>query len=76
MKRYKINNAEEVNTKASATGIKWRFGGSVDDYSETVNRFENNIEWYKMKKANGHTTQLGLRITDTETNTVVYERMI
>lgn len=76
MKRYKINTGANVNKHASKTGIKWEYAGKVDNYDKRVEAFERNIEWYRELKESGCATMMGLRVTDTETNEVVYEKTI
>ena len=46
------------------TNKRWLFGGSTDNYKERVEEFE------AMKGKDG---VKGLRVTDTETNEVVFE---
>lgn len=64
MKKYKINKVTSNNPSGN---MQWRFAGSTTDYKKVVEEFE------AMKGRDG---VKGLRITDTETNTVVYERII
>jgi hypothetical protein len=59
MKKYKINNINSAN-------MHWKFAGSTDNYKERVELFEI------MKGRDG---VKGLRITDTETNKVIYEKI-
>lgn len=76
MKTYKINYAEPVNTHCSKNGIKWRYGGKKTNLEEIIKEFEDSIEWRSSMKAKGYSITFGMRITDTETNEIIYERMI
>ena len=70
MKRYKINNAQRVNTHASKSGIKWRYAGSTDD-----NWMEVVEDWMKWNHGRRWAGQAGIRITDTMTGKIVFEHM-
>lgn len=65
MKKYKVNKAWKVNTHASKTGIKWEYAGkhTREEIENMITEFENNI-----------ICAYGLRITDTENNTIIYEK--
>lgn len=67
MKKYKINRAYPVNTRASKNGVKWEYGGK-----KTAEEVEELKEYFEA----GHCAMIGLRITDTETDTVIYEKII
>ena len=60
MKRYKIN-------KNTGDLSGWKYRGSTDDYTEVVQEFETIGYKIGLK---------GLRITDTETNEIIYEKTI
>ena len=66
MARYKVNNATRVNERCSKNGIKWRFSGKTDDWQTYVDEWLN---WH-----NRWTGQIAIRITDTETGEVVFEK--
>lgn len=78
MKKYKINRAYAVNTKASKNGVKWEYGGKKTwgEAVELKEGFEKTIDKRKEDRKAGYCVQIGLRITDTETNTVIYERLV
>lgn len=78
MKKYKINRAYPVNTKASKNGVKWEYGGKKtwEEALELKERFEKNIDERKEYQKANYIVQIGLRITDTETNTVIYESLV
>lgn len=61
MKRYKMNEAQPVNTTASKNGIKWRYRGTFDSIPEAVAEAKR---WSK---------SIGVRVTDTATNEIVHE---
>lgn len=69
MKRYKINMGCRVNTHASKSGIKWEYRGKTDNLQEVIEDFDKFIDLYRISYA-------GLRITDTVTGQVVYEKTI
>lgn len=76
-KRYKINTAYPVNKSASKNGIKWEYSGRKTDKEaeETKISFEENItRWVELCKS-GYCVPLGLRITDTVTGEVIYEKL-
>lgn len=62
-KRYKMNEGQIVNTNASASGIKWRYRGKFETIEAAV------------AEAKRWTLNVGVRVTDCETNTIVYEEM-
>lgn len=78
MKKYKINRAYPVNTKASKNGVKWEYGGkkTLEEAIELRDMFERTIEKRREDRKAGYCTSIGLKITDTETNEVLYERTI
>lgn len=78
MKKYKVNRAYPVNTNTSKNGIKWEYGGkkTLEDAMKLQEAFENNIEQTLQYRQAGYCVQVGLRITDTETNAVIYEKTI
>jgi len=78
MKKYKINYAYPVNTKTSKNGVKWEYRGkkTEEEMQELKTSFEKTIEERKKKKERGYLVAIGLRITDTETAEIVYEKMI
>lgn len=61
MKRYKMNEAQKVNTDASKNGIKWRYRGKYNTIDEAIAEAKR---WTKV---------LGVRVTDCETNEIVHE---
>lgn len=62
-KRYKINKpAIMVTSTIAKSGTKWEYAGRTDNIEKAVNRYESMRDY-----------ELGIRITDTETNKVVYE---
>lgn len=63
MKRYKINVGMRVNKLASKDGIKWRFRGKYDtnEWKENADRILRCTEC------------IGVRVTDCETQEVIYE---
>ena len=65
-KKYKVNKAWRVNTRASKTGIKWEYAGkkSLEECEELKTYYNNPL--YRGNMA-------GLKITDVETNEVIYE---
>ena len=67
MKKYKVNYAEKVNAKAAKTGIKWTYGGKVANYEEVVERYHKFNSFSRVV--------IGIRITDTDTDTVIYEEL-
>lgn len=78
MKKYKINRVYPVNTKASKTGVKWEYGGkkTLEDAQEIIKEFEESIEWRRKDRESGYCVMIGLRVTDTESNEVIFEKMI
>ena len=66
MRRYKVNKAETVNTRCSKNGIKWRYSGTVENWEKEV---EDWLNW-----RNRYTNQVAIRITDTETGKIIYEK--
>lgn len=76
MKRYKVNRGRNVNARASKNGIKWEYKGRTDNPQESIEEFEQHIELYREWHNSGYSTCMGLRITDTETGRVIYEKTI
>lgn len=77
MKTYKINRAEAIgNVSRAKSGIKWRYAGKTSDTTKEINDFINGVERYKGFYGNGSRVYIGLRLTDIETNEIVYEEMI
>ena len=64
MKKYKVNKARKYNG-----GVKWEYRGKTEDWKAIVQEFEQDIE------NNGIWYYIGIRITDTETNEIVFEKM-
>lgn len=62
-KRYKMNEGQVVNAKASASGIKWRYRGKFETIAAAV------------AEAKRWTGNAGVRVTDCETDALVYEEM-
>ena len=60
MKRYKIN-------KQTGKTKNWKYGGIADNYDSIIEEFETE---------NGAFGVYGLRITDTETNIIIYQKEI
>ena len=65
MKRYKINRAYKTNKSVSKTGLKWKYEGKTDDWQSVVDDYNNYPT----------VTGDGIRVTDTETNEVIYEHI-
>ncbi len=79
MKKYKINRAYPVNTRASKNGVKWEYGGkkTLEEAQEFKDMFESTLEERRQNCLKvAYCMMIGLRITDTETNTVIYEKTI
>lgn len=78
MKKYKINRGYPVNTRASKNGVKWEFGGkkTLEDAQEMIKDFEETIEWRRKERESGYCVMIGLRVTDTETGEVIFDKMI
>lgn len=78
MKRYKINFAYKVNDAASKKGYKWEYRGKTNDADEVIAEFEKDIPGKLEEIKNGvlHVGSVGLRVTDTESGNVVYEKVI
>lgn len=78
MKKYKINCAYPVNTRASKTGVKWEYSGkkTLEDAQEIIKSFEENIERRRKDRESGCCVMVGLRVTDTESSEVIFEKMI
>lgn len=70
-KRYKVNRGIRVNTHCSKTGIKWEYGGKVDEWEEVVDDFIKRARPYAKT-----TLCVGIRITDTETGEIVCEEFV
>lgn len=64
MKRYKMNERQAVNTRASKTGFKWRYRGTYDSIEAAVQ---------EAKKWSGYR---GVKVIDTKTNEVVYKEEV
>lgn len=78
MKKYKINRGYPVNTIASKTGVKWEYGGkkTLEDAQEMINDFEKTIERRRKDRESGCCVMVGLRVTDTESSEVIFEKII
>lgn len=78
MKKYKINRAFPVNTGASKSGVKWEYGGKKtwEEAQETKDCFEKYMDRNGRIRDEGHCAMIGLRITDTETGEVIYEKTV
>lgn len=78
MKKYKINRGYPVNTRASKNGVKWEYGGkkTLEDAQEMIKDFEKTIERRRKDRESGYCVMVGLRVTDTETGEVIFEKMI
>ena len=78
MKKYKINRGFPVNTRASKNGVKWEYGGkkTLEDAQEMIKDFEETIEWRRKVRESGGCVMVGLRVTDTESSEVIFEKMI
>lgn len=78
MKKYKINSAYLTNKKTSKNGIKWRYKGekTLEEAKEKIETFENEVETAKKFRDLGYCVAVGLRVTDTETGEVIYEKLI
>ncbi len=78
MKKYKINTAYPVNTSASKNGVKWEYSGkkTFEEAQEKKECFEKYMDQNRKNREAGYCVMIGLRITDTETGEIVYERTI
>lgn len=78
MKKYKINSAYPTNKKTSKNGILWRYKGgkTPEEAKEKIVTFEKEIENAKKFRDLGYCVAVGLRVTDTETGEVIYEKLI
>ena len=79
MKRYKINRAFQVNARYSKSGVKWEYGGkkTIEEAQELKDMFERTLEERRQNSLKvAYCLMIGLRITDTETGTVIYEKTI
>jgi len=78
MKKYKINRGYPVNTKASKTGVKWEYGGkkTPEDAQEMIKDFEETIERRRKERESGYCVMIGLRVMDTESGEVIFDKMI
>ena len=65
MKSYKINLAKPVGT--TKNGIEWRYKGRTKNLEETIKEYEDFYRW---------SNAIAVRITDTDTNEIVYEKWI
>lgn len=63
MKRYKVNVAYRVHADFSKSGYKWTYRGRTDDPQKWIEEYKKG--W----------TGDGLRITDTETDAVIFEEL-
>lgn len=54
----------KVNRANKAQGMKWRYAGKTDNWQAVVDDFNKYP-----------TTGDGIRVTDTETNTIIYEQV-
>ena len=54
----------KINKASRAQGMRWRYAGKTDDYKAIVEEFNKYP-----------TTGDGIRVTDTETNEVIYEQI-
>lgn len=64
MKRYIVSVGRAVNMQASKTGIKYVFDGRCDNPEKVIEQYKKHPEWYGK----------GIRIKDSLTNEVVFER--
>lgn len=78
MKKYKINSAYLTNKKTSKNGILWQYRGekTLEEAKEKIVAFEDGIENAKKFRDLGYCVAVGLRVTDTETGEVIYEKLI
>jgi len=60
MKRYKVN-------KRTGTAKVWKYAGMADDFNEIIRDFE---------RMNGRDGVIGIKITDTTTGKIIYNKEI
>lgn len=67
MKKYKMNEM----MKTEYTKVTWRYIGSADTVEKCKAKFNDYFDMYKRASEKGE--EVGFKITDTETNEVVFE---